>query len=438
MGLFSRRKNSSRAAQTAATQGLASQAPVEAPLSANSSTGRSAKKPAAAPAVLLKPGELPEYFDTLDSETQEMMRAAQKDQDDTPGETFKAFLMRSPFKLGFLATLGGLAAILLGQALGQLSAILIYIVAALFIALGLDPVVRWLGTKKISRPLAITIVFGGFTLIVLVLLAWLTPIIVKQVTQLIQTAPQYLTDIQNQPWFIQLNNTVGPVIDLDAVLQDLETFVQKPENWATFAGGLWQVGVGLANGVTAGIIVFILSLYFLSSLQLIKRSFYKMAPKTSRFRVMHITEQVTQSIGGYISGMVSLAAISAVLGFIAMTIIGVPFSSVLALVLFGLGLIPLVGPLLGWVVVVIVALFASPVTAITIGIYGLIYMQIEAYVMTPRIMNKAVSVPGSLVVIGAMAGGTLLGLLGALIAIPVTAMILIIIKQVWMPLQDKR
>jgi predicted PurR-regulated permease PerM len=153
---------------------------------------------------------------------------------------------------------------------------------------------------------------------------------------------------------------------------------------------------------------------------------------------MDITEQVTQSIGGYISGMVALAAMSSIIGFIAMTIVGVPFAAILALILFGFGLIPLIGPLLGWSIVVIVALFDQPLTAFIIGIFALVYMQIEAYVLTPRVMNKAVSVPGSLVVIGAMAGGTLLGLLGALIAIPVAAMILIIIKQVWMPQQEKR
>ena len=105
-------------------------------LPAEAATNRSSKKAPATAAALLKPGEMPAYFDSLDPETKDMMRAAQADQDDTPGETFKAFLMRSPFKLGFLATIGGLAAILLGQALGQLSAILIYIVAALFIASG--------------------------------------------------------------------------------------------------------------------------------------------------------------------------------------------------------------------------------------------------------------------------------------------------------------
>lgn len=381
---------------------------------------------------------MPEYFDTLDPETQEMMKSAKKYAEDAVPQTFKETLLRSPFKLGFIVTLGVLAAIMLGQSVAQLSTILIYIVAALFIALGLDPVVKWLGRKNISRPLAILIVFGIFTLLVAGLLLWFTPIIVSQITTLIQTAPQYLTDITHQQWFIDLNNNVGPVVDLEAILQTVYEFVQKPQNWAMLVGGLWQAGIGLANGVTAFIIIFILSLYFLSSLQIIKGAFYKLASKSNRYRVMDITEQVTQSIGGYISGMVSLAFVSAVIGFIAMTIVGVPFAPILALVLFALGLIPLIGPLLGWTTVTIVALFASPVTAITILIIGLIYMQIEAYVMTPRIMNKAVSVPGSLVVIGAMAGGTLLGLLGALIAIPVTAMILIIIKQVWMPQQEKR
>lgn len=381
---------------------------------------------------------MPEYFGSLDTETQDMFTAAKSDSETSAPESLKEFLLRSPFKLGFIVTLGGLAAILFGQAVAQLSTILIYIVAAMFIALGLDPLVKWLGRKNISRPLAILIVFGLFTLLVAGLLLWLTPVIVSQVSTLIKTAPQYLTDVTHQQWFIDLNNSVGPVIDLDALLQTVYEFVQKPENWAMLVGGLWQAGIGLANGVTAFIIIFILSLYFLSSLHVIKRGFYKLAPKSNRFRFMDITEQVTQSIGGYISGMVSLAFISAVIGFIAMTIVGVPFAPILALVLFAFGLIPLIGPLLGWSVVTVVALFASPITAITILTVGLIYMQIEAYVMTPRVMNKAVSVPGSLVVIGAMAGGTLLGLLGALIAIPVTAMILIIIKQVWMPQQEKR
>jgi len=105
---------------------------------------------------------------------------------------------------------------------------------------------------------------------------------------------------------------------------------------------------------------------------------------------------------------------------------------------FLLALIPLIGSVLATVLVSTVALFNSPTTALVAAVYYLIYMQIESYLLTPRVMNRVVSVPGALVVIGALAGGTLLGLLGALISIPVTAMVLMIIKQVWVPRQDRQ
>lgn len=412
MGLFSKKKPAKVSGSAAATP------------TASSATGSAPAKP--------------DYYDALDPETQKMLDASYEHRGDVKPQTFKEFLLRSPFRLGFIVTLGALLAIVFGQAVASLSTILIYIVAAMFIALGLDPVVRWLGRKGVSRGFSITIVFSTLSLIVVGVLFWIIPQLVQQVTQFVKTAPQFFEGITNEQWFIDANNTIGSVVDLDGLVNTLYQFALKPENWAALVGGLWQAGIGLANGVTAFIIIFILSLYFLASLQTIKRAFYQLAPKSNRFRVMDITEQVTQSIGGYIIGMVTLAAVSAIIGFIAMSIVGVPFVGILTLLVFGLGLIPLIGPLLGWSVVTIVALFESPVTALTIGIFGLIYMQIEAYVLTPRVMNKAVSVPGSLVVIGALAGGTLLGLLGALIAIPVAAMILIIIKQVWMPQQEKR
>ena len=86
----------------------------------------------------------------------------------------------------------------------------------------------------------------------------------------------------------------------------------------------------------------------------------------------------------------------------------------------------------------VVALFTNPIAALIFAALYLIYMQLEAYVLTPRVMNRAISVPGSLVVIGALVGGTLLGLLGALVAIPITASILLIIKQVLIPRQDAK
>ncbi len=346
--------------------------------------------------------------------------------------------VRSPFGFGFIATLGGLAAIVVGTAIGQLSTIIIYIVAALFVALGLDPVVRLLQRRKMSRSLAIGIVFSAFALLVVGLIALIVPLIARQIGEFIRALPDLLNDVEHQDWFINLSNTLGDAVDLNRLVDMGNEFIAQPGNWTNLVGGIWQAGIGVANGITATIIVLILSLYFLASLDVMKQGVYTMVPRSSRRKAIDIIEQISKSIGGYVNGMVILALINASLGFVAMTIFGVPFPGVVAVIVFFLALIPLIGSVLATILVVIIGLFGSPATALGIGIYYLIFMQIEAYLLTPRVMNRVVSVPGSLVVIGALAGGTLLGLLGALIAIPVTAAILMIVKQVIVPAQDMR
>jgi predicted PurR-regulated permease PerM len=121
-----------------------------------------------------------------------------------------------------------------------------------------------------------------------------------------------------------------------------------------------------------------------------------------------------------------------------MSIVGIPFALVLAAITFLLGLIPLVGTITGAAIVTLVALSVSPTAALISAIYYLIYMQLEAYVISPKIMSKAVSVPGAVVVVAALAGGAILGVLGALIAIPVAASIMLIVREVWMPRQNAR
>ena len=381
-------------------------------------------------------------LETLDAETRAMYRdareAAADAQEERAKSTTREFVVRSPFQLGFTVTLGVLVALLFGGMVGELSTIIMYVVAALFVALGLDPVVRWLERKGLKRSLGIAVVFGGFVLVIGGLLGIIIPMIANQVTQLIRSAPALFRDITHQPWFVDINQRFGEFIDFEGLLKMGQNLVSKPENWAQVAGGVWQAGIGIANGLTAALIVLILTLYFLASLRVLKRAFYSLVPRSGRSKVMDITEQVTKSVGGYISGMVVLAFINSVLGFIMMTIVGVPFAGLVAVGVFMLALIPLIGSVMATVLVSIVALFDSPTTALIAAAYYLIYMQIESYLLTPRVMNRVVSVPGSLVVIGALAGGTLLGLLGALISIPVTAMVLMIIKQVWVPRQELR
>lgn len=381
-------------------------------------------------------------LEQMDAETREMYRDARDAAQDAVKErsrsTTREFIVQHPFQLGFTVTLGVLAAMLVGGMIHQLTTIIMYVVAALFVALGLDPVVRWLERKGLARPLGIGVVFGGFVVVIATLLAIIIPMIANQISQLIRSAPTLFKDITNQEWFKDINTRFGQFIDFDGLLQTGQDIVSKPENWASVAGGVWQAGVGIANGLTATLIVLILSLYFLAALKTIKRAFYLLVPRSGRAKVMDITEQVTKSVGGYVNGMVVLAFINSVLGFIMMSIVGVPFAGLVAVGVFLLALIPLIGSVMATVLVGIVALFESPMTAVIAVAYYLVYMQIESYILTPRIMNRVVSVPGALVVIGALAGGTLLGLLGALISIPVTAMVLMIIKQVWVPRQELR
>lgn len=346
--------------------------------------------------------------------------------------------LHRPFVVGLVGTLGGLGAILLALVLSSLSTVLVYIGAALFVALGLDPVVRWLKSRGIKRGWGVAIVFAAFTVVVAAVLWLVLPIVITQLVQLGEKAPQYLTDIGHQQWFLDLNSSVGGAIDIQAITSWVQDFVTKPENWVKFTGGLLQFGLGVVNGLLGAMIVLILTLYFLASLPTMKQGLYALVPQRNRAGFADISEQIAHSIGGYVNGMVILAVINAVLGFVVMTIMGVPFAGVVAVVIFLFALIPLVGSVVATVVATVVALFASPVAAIVVLVYYLLYMQVEAYVLTPRIMNRTISVPGSLVVIGALAGGTLLGILGALVAIPVAASILLIVKQVVIPRQNRQ
>ena len=381
-------------------------------------------------------------LEQMDSETREMYRDAREAAVDAREERARArtreFVIRGPFQLGFTITLGVLVALLFGGMIQQLTTIIMYVASALFIALSLDPLVRALQRRGLKRPLGIGVVFSGFVLIIAGLLALIIPMIANQITLLVRSAPWLVRDIMRQPWFVDLDQRFGEFVDFDQLLEMGQDFVSKPENWAQVAGGVWEAGIGIANGLTAGLIVLILTLYFLASLRVIKRAFYSLVPRSGRAKVMDITEQVTKSVGGYVNGMVILAFINAVLGFVMMTIVGVPFAGLVAVGVFFLALIPLIGSVVATVLVAVVALFDEPTTAVIAAVYYLIYMQIESYLLTPRVMNRVVSVPGALVVIGALAGGTLLGLLGALVAIPVTAAVLMIVKQVWVPRQELR
>ncbi|MBD7956591.1 AI-2E family transporter [Microbacterium sp. Sa4CUA7] len=355
--------------------------------------------------------------------------------------------IQHPFRTALIATLGVGVGLLIIAGVSTLQTILLYVGTALFLSLGLDPVISWLERRRFPRWAAvlttIVAVLAAFAGIVLMVV----PIIVGQITELVRQVQRlFRSGALDDPvtaikdWLHQ----VFPVLDVDEVfgyLQDWYESLDLGEIGSTLGESIIVIGGTLIAGFTGAFIVLILTIYFTASTPSLKAAVYQLVPASKRERFIDLSEQITDSVGYYVIGQMSLGVTNGVLSAIFLSIIGAPFPAVLAVIAFFFSLIPLVGTLTGSAIIVLTCLIpglASPTTALVALIYYAIYMQIEAYVLSPRIMNRAVSIPGAVVVIAALAGGSLLGLLGALIAIPVAASILIIYRQVVIPRQNER
>lgn len=344
--------------------------------------------------------------------------------------------LNRPFVVGFFLALGALLAGALGSAFTSLATIWIYIAFALFASLGLDPLVRRLQSGGVARAWSIVIVCVAFLIVVCGLLWIVIPTLASQVGLFIRGLPSTIDDFQKTEFYTRLRTQFGD--PLASLLDELQRFFSNPDNIAAVGGGVLKIGISIGTALSGVIIVVVLTLYFLATLPQMKQALYRLMPARNRGLVAELTEEITASVGGYLGGMVVLAFFNATVTFILYALLGLPFPLLLAVVAFGITIIPLVGPVLFLCIGSIVALFSSPVAALVFAGAYLLYMQIEAYLLTPRVMNRTISVPGSLVVIGALVGGTLMGLLGALVAIPVTASILLIVKKIVIPKQDAK
>jgi len=348
-----------------------------------------------------------------------------------PGPRMSA---QHPLYVGFMGTVGVGVALLVYWIGSNTTQLLLWIVAALFIALGLDPVVRWLETKKLPRAAGIVVAVSTLALAVAAFFATLIPTIVQQVTEIVEEAPRWVTEFINSDFFRSVDNQYGV---RERIAQELEKFVNNPEAMGGIFGGVVGFGSTVANGLFGALIVLVLSLYFLAALPAMKKWGYRLAPRSRRARVEALSEEITGSVGNYVIGQAVVALVNATYAFIVMTIIGVPFAVLLAFVVALLAFIPLVGGLIAGVIVTLIALTAGWQTAVAYAVCYFAYLQFEAYFISPRIMQKAVAVPGAVAVISVIAGGSLLGVLGALIAIPTAAAILLLVKEIFIVRQDK-
>lgn len=346
-----------------------------------------------------------------------------------------SFLANHPLRWGFIVTIGALLAVLLALTVFNLQGVLLSVFIAGFIALGLDPLIRWFqrrGMRRVSAIITVILLFVGAVIGVMILIV---PVLIEQASSLVTTVPQQLQGLFASDWFANADAATNGL--LTGVATSVGDILSDPNLWATVGGGALKVGASIIGAISTGFFVFVLSIYFIATLDSSKQAIYTMVRASHRDSVESYSERIMDSIGKYLSGMFVLAFMNATYSTILLILVGVPYALIIGVVALFITLIPLIGTVLTTFLMTIIAFFVSPTAGVVVLIAMLVYMQVEAYVLTPKIMGKAVQVPGTIVLISALAGGTLLGLLGALVAIPISAGILLIIREIYVPRQAK-
>ncbi len=335
-----------------------------------------------------------------------------------------------PFYFGFIATLGALSAILLMRALASVSQIFILILIALFLATGLNPAVEALRRRNISRTNAVTIIFAAVIFFVIFFALVVVPPVVTQGTQLINKAPTLLADLTNNATISKLNDQYGIVDTLQAKLKSVTS--NGSLLISTF-GGVVGVGKSVLSGFFSFMTVLVLTLYFITSLPQAIDLGLSMVPASRRERVGHLTHAIIGRVGSFVGSQIIIAAMASVFVFLLALILGLPSPIAVGMIVLVCGLIPLIGHFLGCGIVTIIALTQSMWIGLIAFLAYVLYVQIENYVVTPRIMKKTMSVPGAVTIISALIGSSLLGLIGGLLAVPVAASIILILDEVVIP-----
>lgn len=339
-----------------------------------------------------------------------------------------------PFYFGFVATSGGLLALVLLRSLASASQIFVLIIIALFLAIGLNPAVEILRSKGMTRRLAVTIVFAA-VLFFVGLFAWLViPPVIAQGSQLIRHAPTLLTDLKSNSTIASLNDHYGLI---DTLQKRIASISSNGTLLFTAFGGVIGVGKTVLSGTFSALTILILTLYFLISLPSIVTLGLRLVPGSRRDRITRLTNGVLDRIGTYIGSQIVVALISGAYILLLSLLLGLPSPIALGMLVFICDLaIPLIGHFIGITIVSIVAMTQSLFIGLIAFAAYVIYIQVENYYITPKIMKRSLSIPGLVTIIAALLGATLLGLVGALLAVPLAASALLILDEVIFPRAD--
>ena len=308
-----------------------------------------------------------------------------------------------------------------------LRTVVAWVIVAAFIAACASGPVNVLA-RRMKRGAAIALVYLTIVLVPLIILVLLVVPLIQQTVRLVNNLPQYVADLQQAFEDNGQLRDLDEKYDLTGKLDDLAKELGSSLDNA--AATLADVGAGLVGSVFALITILVLSMFMTASGKHWWESFLANRPDREARALRRAGECVANAVSGYVGGALFQATVAGVTAFLILTILGIPSALTLALIMAILDLIPMVGATLGAVIIGAVILFSGSTADVIIwAIFTIVYQQFENYVVQPRIQSKAVSLDPFTVVIAALVGGTLLGVLGALLAIPAAATIQIAVRE---------
>jgi predicted PurR-regulated permease PerM len=327
------------------------------------------------------------------------------------------------FRYGVYVSLGVLAVLAAAAAVYTARGVLIRVLIALFVAISLDPAVRMLRRWGMRRGLAVLLIFLVALGIVAVFLLAVIPAMVHQFQALVHDFPGYLAQLQDRSSrFRQLSDRYN----LTSQVKDLLASLPR-----RLGSGLLGLTGQLFSALFSTLTVVVLTIYFMADLPRLRRGVLRLLPRAHRAQFGRIADVMIDKVGAYMIGNILISLVAGAASFIVFTVLGVPFSVPLAFVVALCDLIPMIGATLGAVISVLVALLATdlwPTTVLVAGFF-VVYQQLENYLIAPRILRTTVSLSAAAVLVAGLIGGTALGLVGAVMAIPVAAALKVVLTE---------
>jgi predicted PurR-regulated permease PerM len=327
------------------------------------------------------------------------------------------------FRWGAYVSLGALAVLAAAAAVYTTRAVLVRVLIALFIAISLDPAVRMLTRRGVRRGLAVLLIFllaGG---LVAAFLVSVIPALVHQFEALVRDFPGYLASLQERSArFRGLSDRFQLTSRIQSLLAGLP---------GQLGSGLLGLTRRLFGALFSTLTVLVLTIYFMADMPRLRHGAMMLFPRAHRARSARIADVMVDKVGSYMIGNLLISLAAGLASFAVFAALGVPFAVPLAFAVALCDLIPMIGATLGAVICVLAALLTTDLwpTTVVVAIFFVVYQQVENYFIAPRILRHTVSLSAAAVLLAGLIGGTVLGLIGALMAIPVAAGLKVVLAE---------